>query len=260
MKLVEVVLENITGPFEGGGYYNVSSNFDGMGLSAGILQWCFGQGSLQAKLLLPYLKKHGSIDALKIFPEAVMDSISKMNSINAVKSATVHMNDVKGIFKKSYVVKPEWESAWKKFLTLPEVIVLQKAACESIDREAKYLCFKWGLKTTVSYCWMFDILTQNGSLLGLQKPAIKKSEISQFINESDSANRKVWSKINLEMLSEEQVTLFLASYLRAQKARTEYIHDVFARKGTIALGEGIVHGEKFILKDAYSIETSDAVV
>ena len=40
----------ISGGFESGGgasYTAVTGNFDGMGLSCGVLQWCAGQGSLQ---------------------------------------------------------------------------------------------------------------------------------------------------------------------------------------------------------------------
>ncbi len=263
MKLLEVVLNNITGPFEGGGYDNVSSNFDGMGISAGILQWCYGQGSLQEKILKPFIKAHGSIDALRIFPlindAEFMDRTANMDSTMAKKFAAVHMNNVKGIFNKKYSLKSEWAVAWKKFLSLPEVIQIQKNACEALDINAKSLCSHWGLKSTMAYCWMFDILTQNGSLLDLQKPAAAKSEISHLISKADSANKKEWNKINLDLLSEEQVVLFIASYLRASKSRSQYIQDVFSRKGTIALGIGYVHGGKFDLQMSYAIVTSDSI-
>ena len=43
---------NVTGHFEGGTpkYSAVTGNFDGMGLSAGIIQWNLGQGTLQQLL------------------------------------------------------------------------------------------------------------------------------------------------------------------------------------------------------------------
>ena len=43
---------NLTGSYEGGqGWINITNNFDGMGMSLGLLQQNFGSGSLQPLLL-----------------------------------------------------------------------------------------------------------------------------------------------------------------------------------------------------------------
>lgn len=259
MKLLDVVLEKITGAFEGGSYDNVSGNFDGMGLSAGVLQWCFGQGSLQNKILKPYIQRHGSIDKLGIFPITGMDKCALMSDGQAIAFAKNNMNTTKGIFKKTYSVKPEWRIAWKKFLLRPEVIQLQKEACTNIADQAKDMARMWGMNSPVAFYWFFDLLTQNGSLKGLQKPTYDIAEAKRVINTISGGCKKEWLKIDLNTLSHDQIVLLIASHRRAAMSRSQYINDVFSRKGTIALGRGIVHGDFFDFNSTYSIELSDKI-
>lgn len=232
----------LTGKFEGSGFDNISGNFDGMGVSAGILQWCIGQGSLQEKILKPYLARHGSIDKLGIFPKPIMDGIAKASISGGLRQSINEMNTSKGIFKKTYTVKPEWKLAWKKFLTRAEVIEIQKLACESVADQAIKYCKEWDMITPRAFCWFFDLVTQNGSLKGVTKSRPDVLSVTQAINFASPKNSQIWMR---RTLNEEQKILLIASHDRAVLSRAAYQKDVMDRKGTIAVGVGVVHGEHF---------------
>ena len=105
-ELINKALD-ITGAFEGSGFNQVTGNFDGQGISAGVLQWNYGQGSLQSKILKPILSKYGR-GAFDMFPNpsAVIDS-AYMSASRGKSQAKRYMLTWGG------KVKPEWESAWK---------------------------------------------------------------------------------------------------------------------------------------------------
>ncbi len=242
MEWLEKAL-SITGSFEGKDTFtNVTGNFDGQGLSAGVLQWCIAQGSLQDKILKPYLLLHGSIDRLNIFPEPIMDKLAHAPVDAGLRLAIIKMNNSKGVFKKSYSVKPEWKSAWIRFLSLPAVHDLQLTACEGVAQQSMRLCKEWDMVSLRSFCWFFDLITQNGGLKGVTKPrpdTIKKVNAILFASQK---NQEIWTK---RTLNDEQVTLLIASHERAKLSRAEYQRDVMDRKGTIAVGKGVVHGDLY---------------
>jgi hypothetical protein len=228
---------SITGKFEGSGYDNVTGNFDGQGISAGILQWNIGQGSLQSKILKPYLLKHGSIDKLEIFPDKIMDMLAKSTPQSGIRLTVVHMH-----LAKRNKLAPTWIKAWKKFLTMPEVIELQKLACDSVADQAIHYCKQWDMLTQRAFCWFFDLVTQNGGLKGVTKPIVDQLKLINAIRFASPKNEDLWSR---KTISAEQVTLMIASFERAILSRAAYQKDVMDRKGTIAIGIGYVHGEKF---------------
>lgn len=233
---------DITGRFEGRGYDNVTGNFDGMGISAGVLQWCLGQGSLQEKILKPYIQLYGSIDALNIFPKKIMDNLAKSSASAGIRTAVNEMHNVSGLFKKKYTVKPQWVSAWRNFLNLHTTVEVQKMACETVALRSIRLCKDWDMVTPRSFCWFFDLVTQNGSLEGVKKPKVDRDILKVAISAASISNQKMWKNLGL---NDEQVILMIASYKRSLTARAAYQKDVLDRKGTIAAGVGFVHGDKF---------------
>lgn len=238
--LIRLIVEKITGDFEGEKLWDdITGNDDGMGLSVGALQWCYGQGSLQSKILRPYIEKYGSIDKLKIFPERVsMDESAHMTDAQGIKFAVDEMHLGHGL-------KLAWKEAWSQFLLKPEVIDIQTKACYSVLRTARQLAKDWDMDSKVAIIWFFDVITQNGSLKGIQRPTYDLNEASRIMSLVDLKCRGVWQSIYLPEVPKDQIILFIASHRRASKSRKEYINDVFSRKGTIALGKGVVHGDKF---------------
>lgn len=216
----------ITGSFEGSGFNNVAGNFDGQGISAGVLQWNYGQESLQNKILKPYIDKFGVSALDAFFPEPIADS-AFMKSKAAVRFAKSKMHTLGGF-------KIKWAMSWAHFLVAPEVINLQKRAADSVASIAWDYCNEHNMESLKSFCWFFDIVTQNGSLNRVPKPTTEN-----FIKYFNDNNNGRWSTSDFK--SEESKILFIWTCKRARMNR--WRNDVLSRKCTIAAGRGSVHGK-----------------
>lgn len=226
---------SITGEFEGSGFDNVTGNFDGQGISCGILQWNAGQGSLQTKLLKKFIELHGSIDKLNIFPEKIMDTLATSNTEAGLRLVAHHM--LSGVH-----VIDEWNHAWKIFLTIPGMIEVQKIACEDVASKAMKHCREWEMVSPRAFCWFFDLITQNGGLKGVKKPTVDRNRLVNACALASPKNASLWLSLKL---SDEQIILIIASWQRSMMARAAYMKDVMDRKGTIAAGVGYVHGKNY---------------
>lgn len=246
---LEIALQ-ITGGFEGSGYGQVTGDFDRHGISLGMLQWNLGTGSLQEKILQPFLA-HGSIDDLCLFPMGGMDKLARMAGGAdgpACEYARMFMLD-------GTKVKPEWKAAWVKFLMKPEVIALQQRACSSLAHKAEVFMKKYGLHSLRSFCFFFDVAVQNGSMkdVPLQNPNRQEAArvIASIHDKGDGPkNKQLWPPL-LAKAPDEAIMLLLTGYKRAQLANKLWAHDVFMRKATVALGVGFVHGKQIDVRERF---------
>jgi hypothetical protein len=218
----------ITGAFEGSGYGNVAGSFDGQGISAGILQWNYGQGTLQA-LLLKYISDHGSLPD-HLFPEPITPT-AKMSAGAAIIFAN-RMQDKRQL-------KPEWKHAWKSFMSSSETVAIQKEFAKLKGDRAESMMKSYGMDSLRAYCWFFDVVVQNGSMKGI--PIVLGEPIFDL---ASAGNKAVWSKMSF---TDEQKTLLFASHNRAKVSVQQFQADVFNRKATIAVGVGTVHGKIYDL-------------
>lgn len=225
----------ITGRFEGRGFDQITGNFDGMGMSVGVLQWCYGQGSLQREILQPYMTLYGDIDDHFAFPHPGIEATAYMTNSLAIRYCYDHI-------LMGTRVRPEWVAAWRRFLTHPTTIEIQLKAAEKVAVRAEELCNRWGLKSERAFCFFFDIVTQNGSMKSVQPMAPSRTRCFQYSRRASGENAMLWAPI-IETATDEMLVLYQAAWERAVLCRQAYIQDVFARKGTIALGRGHVHGE-----------------
>lgn len=222
----------ITGSFEGVGFGQVTGDHDDQGMSCGVLQWCYGQGSLQAKLLKPYILKHGQ-NKLNSYFNINVAQTAYMNAKEACSFARKHM-----LIGKN--VKPEFKQAWINLLLSPEMKELQVLGCGDVAKRAWNLCKEWDLKSMKAFCFFFDVLTQNGSIK-VEKPVSTEFDRKRAMADAPASCIKTW-KEQLAKADLEGQILFIAAHKRSLLARKEYFNDVFSRKGTIALGKGYVHG------------------
>lgn len=233
----------ITGKFEGKGYAAVGANFDGMGLSAGFLQWNLGSGTLQAKILKPFVTRHGSLDDL--FPPRPISPVFAMTNAQAVEEAKRwHVDGLTA--GRGAKLKPEWAAAWDDFMTRPEVIVIQQGAAQTYVTQAEAICKSYSLTTVRSFCWAFDVATQNWSMKGLPWPRPDRGVAKQIIETNGGVNKDLWLS-QLPGVSAGRVSLLILSWHRA--ALSNWAADVFARKGTIVMETGTVHGTKYDFRD-----------
>jgi hypothetical protein len=240
-----------------------------MGISAGVLQWNYGQGSLQSKILAPAIQVMGLKRLDNYFP-APVSVTANMSAKDAIAYAKKHMLTGK-------TVKTEWGHSWKMFLSSDVVKEIQLVAASSIASRAFQDALFSGLRSKRAFCWFFDVYVQNGSLKGIKAPQMPmKERITRWFQRASGEqgirsdvpmpypvfaeyeknvlaegglNKDLWLK---ETKDEEAITLFNWIILRANN--NQWRQDVISRKGTIAHMIGNVHGKLYDLKSILGAE------
>ncbi len=228
---------DITGQFEGRGFDQVTGDFDGQGISVGVLQWNYGQGSLQSKILKPFQQKHGLIDTLQIFPKPGVDSTAGMTTAQALHYCRAYM-------LTGTKLRAVWADAWKRFMSHRYMIDIQIKAAEDVALRAQGYCNDWKMPTSQqAFCFFFDIVTQNGSMKSVtpRSASLDRDACRSHARQCPN-NVRHWLPL-IDTASHEQLLLFQAAYHRSRLANPTYFQDTFSRKGTIALGRGFVHGK-----------------
>lgn len=220
----------VTSDFEGSTYSTITENFDGQGLSVGILQFNIGQGTLAA-----YILNQVDVMSYDMFPLPI-------SSLRDKKEAALvwHKDNCCDVYGR---LKPEWKKAWQEFLVKPEIINLQKTACGKYFQRAREIAGFLGFshENKRAMAWAYDLSVQSWSLaINRIEPNFEHAQ--NIIQSYGSENAVLWA--NSEMTS-DQMSLVIASHLRALKCKPEWRHDFFTRKCTIAMGIGMVHGKKY---------------
>jgi hypothetical protein len=246
----------VTGGFENASdpYLGIAGDFDGMGLSCGVLQWNMGCNSLQ-----PLVRLAGEAVVLRAMPlfgkEMWLACTSALDQGCAI---------VRG-WQTNATLEPSVEAELRHFLGSPEMRDVQKGRIEAAADKADLIATRWaqelrgGERTAQEFVWFFDIVTQNGSMRG-----VGFQEVASFIASSGEAkapglicdwlenspatwwghddsvkNAALWR----DAVPRPQLELFVLGYLRASIAtelRARGI--VMNRKGAIATKRGFVNG------------------
>lgn len=224
-----------TGDFEGTGFDSVSNDFDGQGCSFGILQFGIGNGTFSE-----YILSQVDVTNLDYFPVSIRP-LQYMDAMSAVSWCKDMFYDSKG------KMKTEWTIAWKRFLTTPSIVNLQKRACDKYYHQAKCIAGKLGFAHTNkrAMVWSFDLAVQSWALK-IDRPPINDSQCEAIISMYEPKNYIIWEK---QQLTNDQKVLLIASHLRALKCKQEWRSAFFTRKATIALGIGWVNGKLYDLNE-----------
>lgn len=233
----------------------VSGDFDGMGISLGVLQWNIGSGSLQ-----PLVKAVGR--------DVVLDRMPVYGGEYWTACA--------GSIPQGLEIVRAWQHGQqlmravllelKQFALSNEFVNQQILAATRVAEKAWRAASDWNTETgrgdpsLKEFCWFFDLYTQNGGLKDVSPSNVDEFIQASGIDRADDVvcdwlasrtkedngwrdsirNALMWR----DNVSEQDLALFVASYLRSQKSKLVWRADVMNRKGTIALGAGWVHGEK----------------
>ncbi len=257
---------NITGSFEGhAGWTNLSNNFDGQGVSMGILNQNLGQGTLQPLLIhmrdnhLSVLQKamttsmlNSLLGMLSDWERSVGVTLSSLQPENSTEQRELILVDTPDIDKKYAFVglqtlsnsasvnwakqtlytnsagtnfKTSWRNALKEIAGDPAYISQQIEAAQYIHDRAMGYRDRLGWQQLRSYLFLFDIVVQNGSL--------RDKHFDQFDDWLNSQNSRV--------TEEEQMLEMLE--IRVKDVIKKWQNDVRSRKRTVILGSGFVHGE-----------------
>ena len=225
----------LTGSFETGKqppdcYCGVTGDFDGQGISFGVLQWNLGQGTLQP-LLAEMFERHESICT-----DVFHDHADTLRSLGRA-SKEEHLDFARSIQARGQVHEP-WRGMLRSLGRSPEFQAIQAKHSSSIYERAVKLCGTYGLRSQRGIALMFDILVQNGSI-----SEIVKSQIF-----ADFAQLAKMPEADAEV-----ARMRIIANRRAAAARPEFVDDVRTRKLAIANGSGTVHGIFYDLADRFCL-------
>jgi hypothetical protein len=248
--LLELCLK-VSGGFESGkgpSYTDVAGNFDGMGMSAGILQWNAGQGTLQT--LVANIGNAMGWDKAKTFFSSDIQQFSTLAPAAAIQWCLAHY-----IASGSKNMDPGAAARWVTFLGQPESIAAQvQIASNGVLGHAKREVAAYApdfVNGTRPYAFFFDLVTQEGGMtVGKQTvppiPAgtlsVDVSDAMSFAQASDPNCAALWQPV-VDNDSEAALLLHYG-YARAMLANPQYQWDTLSRRGTIACRTGIVHEAK----------------
>jgi hypothetical protein len=254
---VKTALE-VTGHFEDSAnpLGAVTGDFDGMGISLGVLQWNIGSNSLQGMV-----KALGEDIVHRLMPAYGAQLWQACNS-------TIHDGlAVCRSWQRGAQLEPGVLHELKVFTSSDAFVEQQvhrvaNVAATAYSTAQTYAAKdpSFGTATRPLFCWFFDLFTQNGGLKGLGY-----GDVHAFIDRNgadgalgvvcdwlasrpkgvtgyrdSNANATLWRT----HLPASSLSLLLLSYLRCQLSRIEYRADVMNRKGTVAVQRGWVHGQK----------------
>ncbi|OYY91943.1 MAG: hypothetical protein B7Y45_00125 [Sphingomonas sp. 28-66-16] len=231
----------------------VSGNFDGMGVSLGVLQWNFGQGSLQ-----PLVRRAGRASV-----EAAMPTIGA--AFWAASANGADWRTIVAAWHDGKILKAVPLEELRAFTGSAAFVDQQIDASSKVAGTAYKLASTWansdplfGAVSRPLFCWFFDLMTQNGGLKGLTIAELDRfrastadpiglvcdwlasqpSSISGF--RDARRNAQLWRTPG----GPREDALLLLSYLRCLRSSAPWQVDVLNRKGSIARAAGWVHGER----------------
>jgi len=228
----------LTGSFETGAAFpdcfaGLSGDFDGQGISFGVLQWNFGQGSLQP-LLKRMCANHGEL-AGAIF----CDHYDQLTTIlSATKSEQMAFARSIQDPNRKTVIEP-WRGMFKSLGRTEEFQRIEADAANALYRAARQLGDDYGLWSERGVALMFDIKTQNGSI----STAVNAQILADYRNLSSGMNDDETETAKLRIIANR----------RAEAAKARWVEDVRARKLCIANGGGTVHGVQYDIDEQFGI-------
>jgi peptidoglycan hydrolase-like protein with peptidoglycan-binding domain len=215
----------VTAAFEGHGFTLAQGNWDGAGITWGIIGFTLKHGEL-SKIILTIFDQHPAL-VQQAFGDNTDELISIMNS-----SKTVQMQFANSISQGTTMtsIKEPWLSGFKAFGEIDEVQKLQlQLADQDYGQPALQTASELGLQSELGRALAFDIHVQNGGI----KPSARK-EIETVLEETPIA-------------TEQELRVIIANAV-ADKS-TSYKEDVRSRKLAIATGTGKVHGDTYVLSN-----------
>ena len=212
----------LTATFEGHGFELAQGNFDGAGITWGIIGFTLKHGEVgkivrEMQAARPDLVKlaFGDLtpELLRLIDLPLQEQLAFADSVSIPPS-------------KATLAEP-WRSCFRVFGSMQEVQEAQlRRAREHFFQPAQITANKLHLKTELGVALAFDIHVQNGGV---------KDDI-------------VTSLLGRTFTSELALREALANAV-ADSSNPKFKEDVRSRKLTIAQGKGIVHGGSFVLKN-----------
>lgn len=238
---------SISGAFEGGTphYTDLTGNFDGQGLSAGILQWNAGQGTLQGLLINNIAPKMGW-DKMQTFFHSDIHHFAMLRGQDAITWCLDHY-----IQTGTTHIDPAAQNCWVAMLNQPESIAGQVEAAKNWQlMRANKLAAQYvpdHIDSTRCLSFFFDVVVQEGGMITQHGsvdplPAGSTPDISAAMAVAQQNSPKTYAIWQAATASDQLAQLLVYyGYSRAMLGNQTYLWDALSRRGSIACRGGIVH-------------------
>jgi len=209
----------ITADYEGTGFTLANGNFDGQGITWGIVGFTLANGELSAML------RDIASQFTQVFSDSFGSLAGRMREVLAA-APRAQMDFANSISRgDGSRIEHDWEEAFHKLGSDPNVQRIQLQRVVNVykgkaDSDAQVL----NLQEELSVGLCFDVSVQNGGLNPGELSALRRNQSG---NEGD--------------------TRMMMADLVSQRAKPRYRQDVLARKMTFATGSGTVHGDRYAL-------------
>jgi hypothetical protein len=216
----------LTADFEGHGFQKLVGNFDGAGLTWGIIGFTLQHSELQ-KILTEVQQNHPALLA-QAFGNLKDELLSMLRQS---RSEQLDWADSISIGSRKYRVEQSWEQAFAALGASPEVQAIQLQRVNKYWDIALRDVGRFALETEMGIALCFDIAVQNGGI----DFATEERRIKRWGDDNPGA-------------SERDRCIRIADVV-AENSRPQYVEDVRQRKRTVATGEGQVHGARYATRD-----------
>jgi peptidoglycan hydrolase-like protein with peptidoglycan-binding domain len=215
----------LTAAFEGHGFTLAQGNWDGAGITWGIIGFTLKHGEL-GKIILKVFEESPAF-VQQSFGANTEELIEVLNSPKAVQ---MQFADSLSLGTTKTTIKEPWRSGFRAFGEIPEVQAIQlELADKNYGQPASETAASFGLKSELGRALAFDIHVQNG---GIKTSA--RQEIETALEETPLA-------------TEQELRVIIGNAVA--DASSSFKEDVRSRKLGIATGTGKVHGEIFVLSN-----------
>lgn len=265
---------SISGRFEGAdGWQNITNNFDGMGLSAGLLNQTLGTESLQPllasyeelypdqfsglfssahyqsiKTMLDQWKAktgwtvsdaYAALGSEKMSRDVNLTSADRFHKMMSTAASQSVQWAVGNLYLSTGKFVTSWKSELQALLAKPVYVSYQVETARHYHLRAVDYVKRVQIPDLRTYLLMFDFVVQNGSIT--------------------EAQFKEWeAKVKQDNITDTVAKLKALIDIRVSASRPEYQADVRSRKYALATGYGFVHGQNFDFQKLHCFKNSDA--
>lgn len=256
MPITDAELQAIvamTSQFEtsGAGYAGVSGDFDGMGISCGVLQWNIGSHSLQ-----PLVLAVGEAEV-----RARMPALGGQMWAACTGPLKAGLAIVRG-WQTGSRLSAQARGELAALMGAPAMRAQQDQRIRAVAAEAEALADAWARdrggagRTLREVAFFFDLVTQNGGSRGISHAQVRAFRGQTQPGRADDVicdylatapriagwkdareNARLWR----DQPDEAGLDLLIFAYLRSALSKKEWRLDVLNRKGAIAMRKGWVH-------------------
>jgi peptidoglycan hydrolase-like protein with peptidoglycan-binding domain len=216
----------VTAAFEGHDFTLAQGNFDGAGITWGIIGFTLKHGEL-SKIVLEIQRQAPQL-VKQAFGAKTQELLEIMRAPKAKQMAFA--NSISLGASKARLAEP-WRTGFRKFGELKQVQEVQLAhANNDYFQPARRTAQTLRLKTELGLALAFDVHVQNG---GIDPDA--RAEIKRHVAQHP--------------MEREQDLRVAIAHAVANNSNPQSRQDVLSRKLTIATGSGTVHGGAFVLRN-----------